>query len=38
VEVGIHPYFIADNGFGTMARIDGGLGGELGNDSRKAVD
>jgi hypothetical protein len=38
MEVGIHPYLIADDGLGTMAGIDSGLCGEVGNDSRKTVD
>ena len=38
MEIWIHPYLIEDNGLGAMAWIDGGLGGKMGNDSRKAVD
>jgi hypothetical protein len=38
VEVWIHPYLIEDIGLRTVAWIDGGLGGKMGNDSRKAVD
>ena len=37
-EIGIHSFFLANSGLGTVTAIDGGIVGQLGNDGAKTVE